>query len=106
MSGRAKKLWERDDVRLAALAAAFAAFGLALPAGLVWGALMLWHRDFNRRFGEWYTRSVLVGLAAAAFLAYTISNPLDIPPSGVAMIFVVVGAYVGIRGQKSRRGWH
>jgi len=41
-------------VRLAAVAVLLAMFGLEIVAALVWAGLMLWQREFRRRFNMWY----------------------------------------------------
>ena len=99
MSTKAKKkIWEHDRGRLGLLVVALAALGMALPVAVIWAGLMLWHRDFNKRFDDWYKRWVLAGLAADVLLGATVANTLNIPPSWVALLTVVGGLILGLRG--------
>lgn len=94
-----KKIWEHDRGRLGLLVVALAALGMALPVALIWAGLMLWHRDFKKRFDDWYMRWVLSGLAVDVLFGATIANALNIPPSWVALVMVAGGLYVGLRGR-------
>jgi len=94
-----KKIWEHDRGRLALLVIALAALGMALPTAVIWAGLMLWHRDFKKRFDAWYMRWVLAGLAADVLFGATVANTLDIPPSWVALVLVAGGVIVGLRGR-------
>jgi hypothetical protein len=93
----------RDDVRLAVVVVALAAFGMEIVAALIWVGLMLWQREFRRRLSDWYQRWVLTGLVAVVFLKYPISTILNVPPSWVALVLAAVGAWVGLRFQPKRR---
>ena len=100
MSVKAKqRVWEHDKGRLALLVVAGAALGMAMPVGVVWAALMIWHRDFKRKFDSWYTRWVLAGLAADVLLGAPIATALNVPPSWLALLLVGAGAYMGLRGR-------
>lgn len=94
-----KKIWEHDRGRLGLLVTALAALGMALPVAVIWAGLMLWHRDFNKRFDDWYMRWVLAGLAVVVLFGPSVSNALNVPPSWMALLVMAATLFVGLRGR-------
>ena len=100
-----REFWARDDVRLAGAAILLATFGLQILAALAWGALMLWQRDFRRKFTMWFKCWVLTGLVAVIFLEYPVSGFINVPPSWVAIVLSAGATWIGIRYQPKLKSY-
>lgn len=100
-----REFWSRDDVRLAMVAVILAVFGMELVAAAIWILLMIWQRDFKRRFSDWYKRWVLAGLLVVWLAKYPLSGLLNVPPSWVALVLAGAAAWIGIRYQPKRSAY-
>jgi hypothetical protein len=98
-----REFWSRDDVRLALVAIILAVFGLELVAAGIWILLMIWQRDFRRKFSGWYQWWVLAGLFAVWLAKYPVSGWFNVPPSWVALVLMSAAAWIGIRYQPKRK---
>jgi hypothetical protein len=103
MSAKSRRdFWSRDDVRLAAVAVIVAMFGLEIVGAIIWIGLMLWQREFRRRFTGWYKGWVLAGLVVTALVKFPLANALNVPPSWIALVVCGGAVFLAVRYQPKR----
>lgn len=100
MSAKTNSFWSRYDVRFAAAAVAAGVFGLGLLGAAIWAALMIWNRTFRLCFSQWYKVCLLAGLVIEWLAEYPVSETLNVPPSWVGTLIMVVVALLALAGSR------